>query len=76
MSFFLSPEHSFVKEEAAERARLEAAQAAEAAHQKAEYEAQQAAEAAKPWLQRNAVGLTVAFLSIAVLGLLIWYSAA
>ncbi len=62
-------QHSFVEEEAAERARLEEAQAAEAAHQKAEYEAQQAAEAAeatKPWLQRNAANLGVALLSIAV----------
>jgi hypothetical protein len=53
-------QHSFVEEEAAERARLEAErvrleteQATAKAREQEEYAAQQAVEAAKPWLQRN-----------------------
>jgi hypothetical protein len=69
-------QHSFVEEEAAERARLEAAQAAqaaEAAHQKAEYEAQQAAEAAKPWLQRNGGALVVVTVIFCAVGGMVWF---
>jgi len=66
-------QHSFVEEEAAERARQEAQLAAAVARHRAEYEAQQAAEAAKPWLQRNLAALLTAVLFIAGLGSWTWY---
>jgi len=76
-------QHSFVEEEAAERARLEeerirlaAEQAAAKARQQAEYEARQAAEAAKPWLRRNTGGLAMLFLVASVVTGLIWYGIA
>jgi TonB family protein len=58
-------QHSFVEEEAAERARLEAERAAARARERAEYEARQAAESAKPWLRRNWGLLCTAILVIA-----------
>jgi hypothetical protein len=73
-------QHSFVEEEAAERARreeerarLEAERAAATARQRAEDEALRAAEAAKPWLRRNGVEFAMVILPIAILGGLIWY---
>jgi hypothetical protein len=66
-------QHSFLEEEAAEQARVEAQQASARALQQAESAARQAAEAAKPWPQRNAPGLLFVVLLIAVAGGTMWY---
>jgi hypothetical protein len=65
-------QHSFVEEEAAERARLEAERERAAVAAREQHMREQAEWAAKPWVSRHAQAVMLVLIAVVVLGLMWW----